>query len=91
LDVNVTSTFIELALSTVAELSDTGDALRIDRPNEAPYKIRNWTGLDLLLWPDRDNNSRSAHARGIKLKDRDVRDWEFDDPKTMREASTFIL
>jgi len=88
LDLNITSTFIELALGATAGFNGARTAFqRIDRADEAPYKICNRSVADLVLWHDRDINNRTPHDQGTKLKSGDITEWKFDDPKTMREAS----
>jgi vacuolar protein sorting-associated protein 13A/C len=92
LDLNITSTFIELALGATAGFNEaSANPQRIDRADEAPYKIRNRTGVDLMLWHDTDGNSRIPHDQGSKLKNNDITEWRFDDPKTMREAGQNLV
>jgi len=84
----MTSTFIELALGAIAGFNESGaSSQRIDRADEVPYKIRNRSGVDLILWHDRDTNSSTTHDQGIKLKNNDITEWRYDDPRTMREVS----
>lgn len=91
LDLNITSTFIELALGATAGFNDPRTASqRIDRADEAPYKIYNRSGADLVLWHDRDINNRTPHDQGTKLRSGDFTEWRFDDPKTMREAGNTL-
>jgi hypothetical protein len=50
---DITSTFIELALGATAGFNDVRTASqRINRANEAPYKICNRSGANLVLWHD---------------------------------------
>lgn len=73
-------------------LGEVGGApQRIDRVDDAPYKLRNRTGIDLIVWHDRDNSSRNTHEQGTKLASDALIDWRFDDSKTMREVRCYAI
>jgi hypothetical protein len=86
LELNITSTFIELALTTVAIMGREGDkTLTRARGINAPFLIRNRTGYPLSLWsestdkPDKASTERLADGADVP--------WRFDDWKKMREVS----
>ncbi|TEB35046.1 hypothetical protein FA13DRAFT_1915662 [Coprinellus micaceus] len=76
LDVNLSTTFAEVAISTLNSWSKEGDVL-LSKPRGAyaPYRIRNRTGTPLFIFSDVDSGVLNNH----------IIDWRFDDWKTMRE------
>ncbi|KAF8898743.1 hypothetical protein BD779DRAFT_1795358 [Infundibulicybe gibba] len=85
LDVNLSTTFAELALTTIKTWGAEGaKILQKDRGAYAPYRIKNSTGAALLVWPDTDNSTQGDNA-AIKILNNEIIDWRFDDWKTMRE------
>jgi vacuolar protein sorting-associated protein 13A/C len=88
LDVNLSSTFVELAISMATTLSAQGDRLlRKARGGDAPYRIRNLTGGPLNVWSDYDGSQSGNHAPAVKILQSEMVDWRFDDWRTMREVS----
>ncbi|TFK77101.1 vacuolar protein sorting-associated protein 13 [Pluteus cervinus] len=81
LDMNISTTFIELFLMNLRVLSSEGQVLQKARGTYAPYRIRNLTGLPVMLWNDssdtRDQESTISPGQSL--------DWRFDDWKTLRE------
>lgn len=87
LEINLTHTFIELALTSARLWSQQGDEmLRTSRGTNAPFLIRNRTGHDIRIWPEADN-AKSA-ANGTQLADGKDIPWRLDDWRTMRESAT---
>ena len=87
LDLNLSSTFIELALEISSTWSREGDrVLKHARGGDAPYRIRNRTGGPLLVWSDFDGSQHSKNSPTVKIAHGDTVDWRFDDWKTMREV-----
>jgi vacuolar protein sorting-associated protein 13A/C len=92
LDINITTTFIELALTTLSTwASDREHMLKNDRSGDAPYKIRNRTGCPILIWHDQDSTARKPHEERIQLENEETIDWRFDDLKTTREVIVFSM
>jgi vacuolar protein sorting-associated protein 13A/C len=87
LDLNVSTTFVELLLSTLNHLGrDQEHVLQRDRGSVAPYKIRNHTGTSVLVWTDDDGSSGVRESSSVEIKHGETVDWRFDDWKTMREV-----
>lgn len=87
LDVNVTTTFVELALSTMRIWNKEGDrVLKRGRGGNAPYRIVNRTGNTLQVWSEVDSGPRSKETKNAKLTDGTESEWRFDDWKTMRDV-----
>ncbi|KDE03795.1 hypothetical protein MVLG_05736 [Microbotryum lychnidis-dioicae p1A1 Lamole] len=81
LELNITSTFIELGLTTQAIVGREGEKLLTRaRGSQAPFLIKNRTGYPLSLWSE-GNNGGDAH----RLADGDDAPWRFNDWRAMRE------
>ncbi|KAK0465028.1 vacuolar protein sorting-associated protein 13 [Desarmillaria tabescens] len=79
LDLNLSTTFAELAITTANMWSEEGErVLQRARGSYAPYRIRNRTGSTIQAWSD--DTSRRFKRWGIQTKD-----WRFDDWKALRE------
>lgn len=88
LDVNVTTTFVELALATVKMIGQEGETvLRSARGSYAPYRIQNRTGCSIFVWSDLDGSDQLRDNTGRQVASGKTIDWRFDDWKTMREVS----
>ncbi|KIK70982.1 hypothetical protein GYMLUDRAFT_33082 [Collybiopsis luxurians FD-317 M1] len=86
LDLNLSTTFAELAMTTVNMWSQEGERiLRQARGSYAPYRIYNRTGYPVFIWTDDDGSSSGKDATGVQLSQNQTTDWRFDDWKTMRE------
>ncbi|OSD03423.1 vacuolar protein sorting-associated protein 13 [Trametes coccinea BRFM310] len=86
LDVNVTMTFVELALATSKMLGAEGDrVLQKARGSYAPYRIWNRTGYPLFIWSDTDGSHNVNETTAKQIANGKTIDWRFDDWKTMRE------
>ncbi|GAA5969299.1 hypothetical protein JCM11641_007543 [Rhodosporidiobolus odoratus] len=82
LELNITSTFIELALTTSVLLGREGDAVfKKPRGSNAPFLIKNRTGYPISLWSE---NADTA-AQGHRLGDGQDAPWRFDDWRFARE------
>ena len=87
LDVNVTMTFAELALSTMSMLGTEGEhMLEKARGSYAPYRIWNRTGYPLFIWSDTEGTSANKETSAKQVAPGKTIDWRFDDWKTMREV-----
>jgi vacuolar protein sorting-associated protein 13A/C len=92
LDVNVSTTFAELAVTSANMWGKEGQVvLQKARGSFAPYRIRNRTGSPLFVWSDDDASRSSVDASTVKVANDQTVDWRFDDWKTMREASALAL
>jgi len=87
LDLNISSTFVELALTTLNTWFQEGSdaVLHAARGAYAPYRIRNQTGSPILVWSESDNTA-SHSVDPVKILNDQIIDWRFDDWKTMREV-----
>ncbi|BGP21450.1 Vacuolar protein sorting-associated protein 13 [Rhodotorula toruloides] len=82
LELNVTSTFIEVAMTTMSIMDREGDKVfKKPRGSNAPFLIKNRTGYPLSLWSE----SADAGAQGQRLDDGGDVPWRFDDWRTARE------
>lgn len=85
LDVNVSSTAVELGLATVRSLTTDGNrVLKKARGSDAPYKIHNRTGCSIRVWTEGEN------ANAIRLADDEDTDWRFDDWRAAREVCRLV-
>lgn len=87
LEVNLTSAFIELAITTMTVWSKEGERAMAGRGSDAPFRVRNLTGLSILIWPEATDLGKAV--TGVKRLD-DGADvpWRFEDRKHTREVST---
>ncbi|RDX55846.1 vacuolar protein sorting-associated protein 13 [Lentinus brumalis] len=86
LDVNVTMTFVELALATMSMLGTEGErVLEKARGSYAPYRIWNRTGYPLFIWSDTEGSGNTKETNSKQIANGKTIDWRFDDWKTMRE------
>ncbi|WVQ62160.1 uncharacterized protein L199_000298 [Kwoniella botswanensis] len=84
LELNLSSAFIELAITTMTVWSREKDKAKESRGTDAPFRIRNRTGLTVLLWPEQADLSKQV--TGVKRLD-DGADvpWRFEDRKHTRD------
>ena len=87
LDLNITTTFVELVLATVKMMGTEGEqVLRSARGSYAPYRIRNRTGSSIYVWSDVDGSTDMSENAAKQIADDKTIDWRFDNWKTMREV-----
>jgi len=84
LELTVTSATIALASKSAQFLSSEEDVLSKPRGNDAPYKLRNWTGFAVDVWASSETSSGEGTA--AKLQDGEEAPWRFEDPTTTRET-----
>ncbi|KXN90021.1 Vacuolar protein sorting-associated protein 13 [Leucoagaricus sp. SymC.cos] len=83
LDINLTSSFAEVATTTLNMWNKEGkNVLQKARGTYAPYRIRNRTGASILVW--------SEAEAGVEVETTPVHhdqtiDWRFDDWRATRE------
>ncbi|WWC86271.1 uncharacterized protein L201_001144 [Kwoniella dendrophila CBS 6074] len=84
LELNLSSAFIELAITTMTVWSREKDRAKEGRGTDAPFRIRNRTGLTILLWPEQADLKKQV--TGVKRLD-DGADvpWRFEDRKHTRD------
>ncbi|KAF7339474.1 hypothetical protein MSAN_02161700 [Mycena sanguinolenta] len=86
LDLNMTATFAELAITTLNTWAKQGEyVLQKARGSYAPYRISNRTGSPVFIWPDVDGSTSAKDVAAVKIPNDETVDWRFDDWKTMRE------
>ncbi|CAK5280530.1 unnamed protein product [Mycena citricolor] len=89
LDLNLTATFAELAITTANAWTQQGEfVLKKERGSYAPYRINNRTGSSIFIWPDVDGSTSAKDVAAVKIPNDETVDWRFDDWKTMREHMT---
>ncbi|KAF2749676.1 vacuolar protein sorting-associated protein 13 [Sporormia fimetaria CBS 119925] len=83
MELTVTAATIALASKSFDFLTTDEDILSKPRGNDAPYRIRNYTGFNLDLWAEgRDLTDGYA----TKLEDGEEQPWRFEDPTATRES-----
>lgn len=88
LELNVTSSFIELAITSYTQWTKESDRiLKNVRGGDAPYLVRNRTGYPIEIWAD---GGKTARARS-RIEDGAEMRWRFEDYKTLREVSRNIF
>lgn len=87
LELNITSTFIELALTMSAIVGREGEKVfKKARGAHAPFLIKNRTGYPLSLWSETAHVDGEAH----RLEDGEDAPWRFDDWRAIREVSALL-
>jgi vacuolar protein sorting-associated protein 13A/C len=81
--INITSTFVELALAATSGFSsDTARTSSRSRGGTPPYRIVNQTGSALLIW----SNTETGQDPPTLLQHGQIIDWRFDDWRSLREV-----
>jgi vacuolar protein sorting-associated protein 13A/C len=83
LELTVTAATIAMASKSAQFLSSDEDVLSKPRGNDAPYRIRNYTGFELNVW---SSGEADDEGQAAKLTDGEERPWRFEDPSTTRET-----
>lgn len=81
-DVTVTSATIALFSKSFAFFAQDQDVLSKPRGVEAPYRIRNYTGFDVVVHAKRQS---SEELTSLRLTDGQEVPWSFEDWEKMRE------
>lgn len=81
-DVTITTNSIALASKSFAFLTQDQDVLGKPRGTESPYRIRNYTGFDVVV---RSKNPSSAEDISAHLEDGQEAPWSFEHWEKMRE------
>ncbi|KAF2720194.1 vacuolar protein sorting-associated protein 13 [Polychaeton citri CBS 116435] len=80
LEVTITASTIALFSKSAQFLSSEEDVLSKPRGNDAPYRIRNYTGFEMNVWAATEEEGMAA-----KLEDGEEKPWRFEDPTKTRE------
>jgi vacuolar protein sorting-associated protein 13A/C len=83
LELTITSASIALASKSAQFLTSDEDVLSKPRGNDAPYRIRNYTGFEANVWTSGETDDEGSAA---KLEDGEEKPWRFEDPTTTRET-----
>ncbi len=87
LELNATSTFIEMAITASTMWSkQTGESRRGDHGAAAPFIVKNRTGYSILIWSDSDRKANAKPVSVKRLGDGDSIPWRFEDHKRLREV-----
>ncbi|ROW17215.1 hypothetical protein VPNG_01341 [Cytospora leucostoma] len=81
-DVTITTNSIALASKSFDFLTQDEDVLAKPRGSEAPYRIRNYTGFEVLV---RSKNPNSEEDISVRLDDGQEAPWSFEHWEKMRE------
>jgi vacuolar protein sorting-associated protein 13A/C len=84
LELTITSATIALASKSAQFLSSDEDVLSKPRGNDAPYRIRNYTGFEVDVWAS--SETPDVEGQADKLEDGEEKPWRFEDPSTTRET-----
>lgn len=80
-DVTITTASIALLSKSFAFFTQDQDVLSKPRGAEAPYRIRNYTGFDVVVHAKR----QSEELTSLRLEDGQEAPWSFEDWEKMRE------
>lgn len=83
MELTVTAATIALASKSFDFLTADEDILSKPRGNDAPYRIRNYTGFNLDVWADGKDTSEGY---ATKLEDGSEEPWRFEDASATRES-----
>lgn len=81
-DITVTTNTIALASKSFAFLTQDEDVLGKPRGTESPYRIRNYTGFEVVV---RSKNPTSEEDISVRLEDGKEAPWSFEHWEKMRE------
>lgn len=84
-DITVTTASIALLSHSFAFFSEAQDVLSKPRGVEAPYRIRNYTGFDVMVHAKRQS---STETTSLRLTDGQEVPWSFEDWEKLRESLT---
>ncbi|PVI04174.1 vacuolar protein sorting-associated protein 13 [Periconia macrospinosa] len=83
MELTITAATIALASKSFDFLTTEEDILSKPRGNDAPYRIRNYTGFNLDVWAE---GKDLTEGYATKLEDGDEQPWRFEDASATREA-----
>ena len=82
-EVTVTTATIALASNSFAFLTQDQDVLTKPRRTEAPYRIKNYTGFDIVVQAKADSNNGEDTV--LRLEDGQEAPWSLENWERMRE------
>ncbi|KAI5124698.1 hypothetical protein M0805_004304 [Coniferiporia weirii] len=86
LDINISSSFVELVISTANVWNREGyRVLQTARGSYAPYRIHNRTGSSVYVWSDSNGSASASSFSAVKIEQNSAVEWRFDDWKKLRE------
>lgn len=89
-EINVTHTFIELAMNTMTLWSQKGDeVLKTSRGSNAPFLMCNRTGHSMVIWAESED--KTVKPEPVRIADGEDLPWRLDDWRAMRESATSNL
>jgi vacuolar protein sorting-associated protein 13A/C len=90
LEVNITHTFIELAMNTAALWNEKREeVLQTSRGSNAPFLVCNRTGHPLVIWAESED--RNSKPEPVRISNGDDLPWRMDDWRAMRESAATNL
>lgn len=85
LEVNLTSAFVELAITSMTVWSKHSEKASDERGDAAPFRIVNRTGLTMLIWPE--SRDQTKQVTGVKeINDGESQPWRFENAHRAREV-----
>ncbi|EUC45840.1 hypothetical protein COCMIDRAFT_4977 [Bipolaris oryzae ATCC 44560] len=82
MELTVTAATIALGSKSFDFLTSEDDILSKPRGNDAPYRVRNYTGFSIDIWAEGKEDEGFAD----KLEDGEEKPWRFEDPMSARET-----
>ena len=82
MELTVTAATIALGSKSFDFLTSEDDILSKPRGNDAPYRVRNYTGFSIDIWAEGKENEGFA----AKLEDGEEQPWRFENPMSARET-----
>ena len=82
MELTVTAATIALGSKSFDFLTSDEDILSKPRGNDAPYRIRNYTGFGLDVWAE----GKEEEGFAAKLEDGEEKPWRFEDAMSTRET-----
>jgi vacuolar protein sorting-associated protein 13A/C len=83
MELTISAATIALASKSFDFLTSEEDILSKPRGNDAPYRIRNYTGFNLDVWAEGKDQEEGYAA---KLEEGDEQPWRFEDASATRES-----
>lgn len=83
MELTLTSATIALGSKSMEFLSQDEDILSKPRGNDAPYRIRNWTGFEAYVW---SSGSGENEGEAAKMADGEEKPWQFENSTRTRET-----
>jgi vacuolar protein sorting-associated protein 13A/C len=82
MELTITAATIALGSKSFDFLTSEDDILSKPRGNDAPYRVRNYTGFSIDVWAE----GKEEEGFAAKLEDGEEQPWRFEDPMSARET-----